>query len=436
MRIRNLSLILFIVMVQMLSAKSMSLKDIWDTAQKQNLTLKQQELRLISVHKDLENRQADFYPTLTLNSMFNYTSVQSEMNIPIVTPFTPNGISSKIGSKERYDNYIQLQQPLFTGFRLSNMKKANEAQYAGTQQQTRLIENQIYYTTGQIYYQIESLKMQKEVITKSVERSQIQLSIINSLIKAKQAIPFDTLEIANRILLLKTQTADLQSAQLILEEKLGYLLNLNEKVETTGVPANVSVSDTEMMASFEQTIQTRPEFKILDAQIEAQSSLSKVQKSQYYPNIVLNSTYHYGKPGANTFDNSWDDYYTIGLGLQWELWNWNKTNRKVAQSNLEIQKLQLQKEQQISDVKQQLSEIKQIIANTLRQTNLQNEYLLQETKRYQIIKERYQNNQATLLELNLAEKNIFETELKLKINRINIAQNKLQYYFITGEINR
>jgi outer membrane protein TolC len=78
-----------------------------------------------------------------------------------------------------------------------------------------------------------------------------------------------------------------------------------------------------------------------------QQSLLKSQDlnySQYLPRVYAYATAGYGRPGFNYLSDEFDDFYLVGLGLNWKIWNWQdgKKDREVLKINSQI--IETQKE--------------------------------------------------------------------------------------------
>ena len=183
-----------------------------------------------------------------------------------------------------------------------------------------------------------------------------------------------------------------------------------------------------------QAISQRPELQQIVALQQAQTFRMKALTSAYYPQVYSSFSYHYARPGINFFEDQWMDYYVAGVNLQWNLWSWKKDQRKVQQAKLEVQRLELQHQQLIQDIFYQVKEAYQHLQTTLRQIQLQQKLVAQEKERYRITEEKYQQGQATTLDISAAENELTKAQLEQQKNYITYLQYRLQLNFATGII--
>jgi outer membrane protein TolC len=62
------------------------------------------------------------------------------------------------------------------------------------------------------------------------------------------------------------------------------------------------------------------------------------------PKLIANARAGYGKPGLNMLSNAFDAYYLLGVGLRWDIINWNKKNNQLQLLEINSAIIQTQKE--------------------------------------------------------------------------------------------
>jgi len=73
----------------------------------------------------------------------------------------------------------------------------------------------------------------------------------------------------------------------------------------------------------------RPEYELLSMN-QRKLELNKSQiTSAYLPKVSGFGKLGYGKPGLNMLSNEFDSYYYLGLGLNWNIINWNKKKNQI-----------------------------------------------------------------------------------------------------------
>jgi outer membrane protein TolC len=419
-----------------ISSQTLTLEDAWRIALSNNLSLQQQEMLLRQAKEELAIQKAEYLPTLSTIATYGYTSEIAKFQVPITFPGIPP-IEIEAGTKDRYDVAAQIDQPLFTGFRTPNLVKSASEQFRAQSAQKEVTSNQILLQVGILYYQTQLDYLQQKALEQAIQRADHHLAKVRSLYTAQQATAFDTLEVGNRKLQLQSQLEKLRDLHPILVSKLVHLLNL----EYTPVIPEMSVENAELtlgdLGEYQAVaISNRPELRQIGFARLGQSFRVKALKSSYFPQLYASASYHHAKPGVNFFRDEWMDYYTVGLNLRWQLWNWKQDQRQVEKARLDYERLDLQSQQLLLDVRQQVTETFQQLQTVRRQIELQRQLVAQELERYRITKENYEQGYATSLDLSTSENTLTSAELMLKQNYVEWLQYRVQLQFATGRIGK
>ena len=414
--------------------QGLTLKQAWEITRQNNYTLQQQEIMISKIAEEVFIQKAGYLPTFNASASYNYISELARLDIPITIPGL-NIPAIEAGVNNQYDLAFMVLQPIFLGFRTKNLVKSANQQLQAQTVQKAVVQNGLLLQVGLLYYNIQLNLMQQDVLNERIKRADTQLQRMHNLFEAAQITAFDTLEVANRKLQLNNHLFKLHNLNQILVSKLGHILNKENLPEIKRLtPGSVELTLKELTDYQRQAIQQRPELQQIFSLQQAQSFGMKALKSPYYPQIYSSFSYHYARPGVNFFEDEWMDYYTAGVKLQWNLWNWKKDQRKVRQMSYENKRLELQNQQLIQNILQQVKEAYQHLKTTFQQIQLQEQLLHQEKERYRIFEEKYQQGQLSALDVSMADHALTQTHLEQKKNYINWYQYRLQLDFATGVI--
>jgi outer membrane protein len=345
----------------------------------------------------------------------------------------PNPIEA--GVKERYDFSAGIQQPLFTGFRTGNLVKSAKYQQAAAKSDYQKSLQETGWQIGVLYYQIQLNYRQQAMVRQAIDRAEEQLRATKTRFRAAQVAAFDTLEVANRKLQLQSQLSLLQNNNVLLHSKLAALVN---ESKTFQVAKEQPVAAMEALPDFQtiyrQALSNRPETQQLQQLHKAVSHQTKAVQSQFFPQIVGEAAYHYANPGVNFFKKQWMDYYTIGVGLQWQLWQGGKTRHQVQQSKLQERKLQIQSTLLELQIRQQVEEVLTQLKNAQTQIDFQKQLVNQERERYRVAETAYRQGQVTILELRNAETALLQAELTLEQYLTEWQLYRLQMDYVSGSL--
>jgi len=445
MRIHQKTILMFFILILILATvqiqaqeltTSLTLEDAWQIALQRNLTLQQVEKSIQQAREEIKIQRSGFLPSLDGSASYHYQSQIPSLELPFQIP-GQGPINIEAGFKNQYDLNVGVQQPIFTGFRNYHLVKAAREQFQARLAGKESTQNQLMLQIGQLYYNIQSNLLQQDIISQSILRADNQLQKVRSLLEAEQAVPFDTLEIANRKLQQQIQLKNLENVHQILLSQFNYLLNIDSVRAIRKASIQSITLSLNSLGDYQKTaLEERPELDQLNFYKNAQSSQIKVFRSALLPQVYASGSYHYAKPGVNFFKDEWADYYMVGINLQWSFWNWGQDYRKVKQARFEYDRLSLQNQDLIKQIEQQVKETYRFLENVREQIELQRKLVDQEQKRYQMTEDMYLQAQATSLDLSDSERRLTEADLLLKEKYMEWYQNHLKMDYVTGTIGQ
>ena len=434
MFIRHILFCLFLMVLPLFPQGGIDLSEAWQIALKNNLTLQQQQKQIRKALEEWRIQKSGYLPSIAASAGYNYVSELAVLELSLPVP----GISEiQAGVKNQYDIAISLQQPIFTGFRTKNLIKAARQQHQAQQWQQEVVKNQLLFRIGQLFYEIHLNRNRQQVLREAIHRIDNHLELVRNLYQAGQAPAFDTLEVANRKLQTENQLLQLRNMERVLLTQFRHLLNSNEAVTVKPLPPEaVNISLASLDEYLGRAQQHRPELQQVMNLREGQQYRRKALQSAYFPQVFAAASYHYARPGVNFFRDEWMDYYTVGVNMQWQLWNWKRDRRKVEQAQLDYQRLELQNRQLLLDIRQQVVEAYELLKNDREQIALQKRLVHQERERYRIVQEQFSQGQASNTDLRNAETSLTQAELLLRQTYIQWRQHKLQLDWATGIIGK
>ena len=433
MMIQRILCWLSFLLLPLIAQQELTLSESWQIALQNNLTLQQQQKVIEQAAKEWQIQKSQLLPTLTASGSYKYVSELARLQLPFPVP----GVKEiEAGVRNQYDLSLVFQQPLFTGFRTINMIKSARQQYLAQQLQETVVRNRLLFQIGQLFYSIQLNLLQQKVLMESISRTDNHLQQVRNFYLTGQAPAFDTLQVFNRKLQQENQLQQVKNTFTILTSQFRHLLNTEQPVKAA--PLSIETVNPTLAPLDEylnRAQQYRPELQQFRAVQEGQRFRKNALRSAYYPQVVAMASYHYARPGVDFFRGEWMDYYTVGVGVKWNLWNWKRDQRKVEQVQVELQRLDLQHRQILQDIRQQVIEAYQYLKNTAQQIQLQQRLVAQERERYRIVQEQYAQGQASNLDLDNAETALTEAELGLQEASIQWYRYSLQLDFATGEID-
>ena len=417
-------------------SETISLSRALELSKQNNLTLQQQTRRLEQARAALAAQKAEYFPTVSLNGSYNYISELAKLTLPISLPGTPPP-EIEAGVNNQYDLVLQVQQPLFTGFRTRNLVKSAAENIRQAEAQKQAVENRILLQIHSIYYSAQLNELQQRVLQTSRERLRQQLQVVKNLFVAGQATGFDTLKMSNQLLDIQTKQARLGHVSKVILSQLALVLNVPSVPSVEKFSAeNLNTALPAQSYYLKLAEKLRPEFAQFKHQFQTQMFRKKALQSRYFPQLFARAGYHYARPGVNFFKDEWMKYYTIGLNLQWELWHRGKTGRQVKQAEYSLKIIDSEAQKLRQNIRQQVIQTYENLLSDREQIELTRKLVLQEQKRYRITRDKFEQGLATTIEVSDAENALTAAQLQLQVNYINWLKDQAQMSFVTGQIGQ
>lgn len=410
----------------LLFAETYNLNQIQDIAIKNNYTLKSKEIQANSKEFQVKSKKSNNYPRLLLKGNASYCSEVSE--IKILT------FKKEIGTNEKYDLNLQIQQPIWTGNRISSEIDYANKDLLSSNSEIKILKDQIYYQTAVLYYNLLLTDKYTLIINESINRLDNQLNRIKNLYKSKQAIAQDTLDIANKRLELLTQKIEIDYQKPIIMAQLKQLMNIDYDFEIDhDVVMTTYFNDLAVYQN--QALANREEFKKIKLEIEKLELQSTIVHSALLPQVFAQAEYHYANPGVQ-MESQWDDYYTAGIGFSVNLFDWNETSDKNMLIKNSVKQMLNEKSQLELNIKADVEQLYWQIKSNQQQYITCLKLVEQETQRYQLTKTKYENAQITALDLLDVETKVREANHKLEQIMINLKLNEAKMNYLRGNIGR
>ena len=275
----------------------------------------------------------DFLPKLNMD--YSYTYVDDEHNID--ADFIGVGEVS-VSKRNNYKMSLHVDQPLFTGFRLTERYGLADLGLKEAVAGEQLAKLEITFQTVRAYYDFLMLQKLQSVADAAVTQLASHLNDSEQFFK-NEIIPLnDLLEskvyLANakqdaRIAASRTRVSRMALATII-KEPLTLRFNVEDSPALAALNCNVEPLTL-------QALEMRPELQRANYNLEASKKYITLAKSTYFPTVFLSATHNrYGGDvlvdghGLSDLQDSRESM--IGVYASWELFAWGKTKHEVNQA--------------------------------------------------------------------------------------------------------
>ena len=270
-------------------------------------------------------------PQIDLTGRATYQSEVTMLNVPI-PGFKPTTLS-----KDQYKMYVDVKQKIYDFGMTKNRTLVEESDRKIAQQQNETDLYKLKETVNSLYFQVLILQENERIIVLKNKLLDQRISIIGSAVKNGITQLNDLDNLKSERLLSEQQLIEIKAGMETTVDLLQIITGQSLSTETTFSIPTTLLSDNNSTGN-------RPELKLFAQQKEKLDASSKLLANSKLPNIYAFGQVGYGRPGLNMLNNSFNDWYLMGIGLSWNLWDGNKSKHD---------KSILQNQKQIIDIQQE-----------------------------------------------------------------------------------
>ncbi|MCF6279714.1 MAG: TolC family protein [Flavobacteriaceae bacterium] len=297
---------------------------------------------------DLEVIKTEKLPKIDFLAQATYQSDVIEIPIPNA------GIESL--NKDQYRATLSVNQLIYGGGIVNASLNAKSVALKAQQKQVEVSLYQLKKQVNQLYFSILLAQEKRGLLIEKEKQLNAKLKEVRSGIKNGLLLPTSDKVIEAELLKINQQFLEINLNKESLINSLSSLIG--KEIETSSNFENPMVS-TELDNEI-----TRPELELFQLKKEQIKTSEALISKENSPKLMGFATGGYGNPGLNMLDNSFQGFYTVGIKLNWNVFDWNTTKKK--RESLSVNKDIIDNEAEIFtlntniELSQQQSEIKKL----------------------------------------------------------------------------
>jgi outer membrane protein len=397
-----------------------------EVAYHNNPSLKAVASRVAQAEAQQTEAKANYFFTATANGQAVYNSDYMIAEFP-----TPAGVNRiTFGDHEVYDLSLNLQQPLFTGFQIDRLHDVARLGLASEQQQEKYQRVLLKYMVTASYYRLQTMMWFKEITQTSKQQILEHLQDVTNLYQQGMTPKYEVILVEYNLAEAEQHIVQAQNALYLAQTELNnHMGAIQDTNYTIVVDSNFAPSEYNLEELIATGLQARGDLDALRCQEQQAGFHVGFQQSAWYPHLYAFGNYHYGKPGVDPIANEWMDYWSLGLSLQWQIWNWGGRKAKIEQARLQqntvrhtLNKLQQDIEKDIIDAYVKVSECADLV-------RLVNKELVQTEALFQYVRDNYREGL-------VSNTHFIDRQLELTRARLKKAQQIAQYHIALANLER
>jgi len=288
---------------------------------------------LVQAETDIVQARAAMLPFIGTEA--SYTSLDEELGFGPMT----------FMDRDIYKAGLVVRQPIFMGGRLDAARKAARYSRDARVQDKRSVERDIIFQVTRTYRISQVAEAFQKVATEAVTLLETHEHDVGILVREGAVPELDLLrtrtELANARKELNAANNALDLAFSALKNLL--VVDLETPVYLTGHLGRPLRPKDNLDTLTQIAVSHRPELSSLKSQFAAAEQGFKAAKGEHLPTIALEGRHEYMEGDYRDLDGG--EHWTVGIGVQLPIWNWDQTSAKVrkARSQLSQARIQLRK---------------------------------------------------------------------------------------------
>jgi len=426
-------ILLSLMMISVLYSQSqkLTLQESIELGLQNSKDLKISQSKLKSSDANVSEVNSMFLPQLKL--VANYTRLSD--NVPpfeVTTPFSPVPIKISDPVLDNYNLKLSLQQPLFTGFRLSSSKKAAGYNFNAAELEYSKEMNEAALNIHNAFWNFYRAMEVRSLLEQSLGQIENHLKDTKNFLENGLVTQNDYLKLqvqySNTKLQLIEAENNLEIARAVFNKTLGFPLESKTEIFVDKAEAKTVVYDLEDL--IKEAKQKRDEIESLAFRLKAAEENITSARSGWFPIIFLTGNYYYSNPNTRfqPLTDQWNDTWDVGLTLSWDIWNWGLTSSRTAQA----EELSVQTQASLEKLNDNIEV--EVYTNYLNLIKSKEKVVVsklsleQASENYRITSEKYREQLATSTDLIDAEVSELQaaTNLTTSLIEYNVAKVRLE----------
>jgi outer membrane protein len=375
---------------------------------------------------------SDYLPKITANAGANYNNDINEYT-------TQNGIKTKISDVESkvYNASVAVNYTLFDGLgRMYNYQKLKETYNLSELEAKTIIENsllQVYSKYFEVANLTEDSKNFLETLTISKQRltrtkygfdygQNTKLQVLNAEVDVNN----DSIRYINTQRLLANSKRDLNLL-------LGRDITTNFLVDT-----NVKFEQLFQLNSLlEKAKLYNIEMQKINKSIILSNFDIKINQSNWFPSLNLNSSYGFNKNDNDSSFNYAEQLskgLNAGISLNWNIFDGGATKTRVQNAKIIAENLQVQKKQIENELERNITNAFEVYNNSLFVLKAEEKNVETNILNFSRTEEQYKLGQVTSIEFRQAQVNLLNAQSNLNLAKYNAKNAELILLQLTGNL--
>ncbi|HTY09371.1 MAG TPA: TolC family protein, partial [Candidatus Edwardsbacteria bacterium] len=293
-------------------------------------------------------RQDEAFAALlpTLKASAGYTRVSDVPDFTVTIPLRPYPATMTLSQAvlNNYQAKLSLQQPLFTGDRLTANYSLQRSGAEAARSDVTAQGAELAFQIRSAYWNLFQARQVSDVVEDNIHQVEAHLRDVENLARQGMATDNDRLKVQLQLSNAQLMRIDAANAVRVAEIGLNNLTGrpLESAVIIASAVDTAGQEAAPLAEEQQRAIASRPELKAMQSRVAAGNSGVRMALAGWYPQVLGTANYTYARPNQrifpakDQFDATWD----VGVALSFDVWNWRATAHQVSQARAQLAQAQ------------------------------------------------------------------------------------------------
>lgn len=266
---------------------------------------------------------------------FNRIAAAAQIGIPYVGNSIGDGIKDafRTDTRDIFAASVMLKQPIYMGGAITAGNKMAEIGEHAAETKIEVAEHEVLYNIDQAYWMVVSLHQKQRLADQFLSLVTKLDGDVQKMIREGVATRADGLKVSVRVNeadMVKTQVeSGLSLARMLLCQLCGMPLDSSITLADENKD-DIAGMEVNMKYDMQESIENRPEVRLLNDGIEVSKQATKMARAGYLPQVVLTGGYLVTNPSVlNGFENRFRGMWNVGVLLRMPVLDWGEARYKV-----------------------------------------------------------------------------------------------------------
>ena len=379
-------MLVFILVTQNVTAEIYSLnrtiKKAIESSNSTALVLLEADKALI----DAQNASHGKNPVLNLSTGASVVSEVMDITLP--------GRKIRFGDYDSYDINLTVKKLLYDGGRFKALENAGINHSIMNKKKAVAAEFATVYLAKSAFFSILIAEEKASAAQESVQEAINHTKDAHALFEQGMVLKSDVLRAKLRTSVeemnLITCKAEIEKAKAQFRKILGLNFDSDIQIFWDKNDGNKAIT-----VDFTKALAQRPEFDTFNAALKASEYTIKSIQSAKLPTLMVQGAFIYGRPGLDLPANEWMHYFSGGIRMNYNIWDWGTTRRNIEKAEINRKKIMRSKNDFKRSLSQQVTEALVTLEESRKRVELAAEVVAVSQQNLEIISSAYREGMAT-----------------------------------------